>query len=513
MSIQNIKTVVLCMFENRSFDNMLGHLSYEGIINDANGLTAPLDKAAYANPYQGKPYYPFHRPTDDQLQTDLPHEYDQVATQLAANASGPTNTGFVQAYAELTKQPPTASPDPMCFYGSDQVPITSWLAKTFCTCDRWFCPLPTSTQPNRTVAFCGHSEIFETKLQALPADNNIFEWLNKNKITWGVYHDGFTFFALYPDLWPHIFGGNFHDYEQLGTDIKNNKQPQVIIVEPSYQDAPHVGPDHPNDNHPPLAVGWGEDFLRRTYQSVTMNPQVWSQSLMIVYNDEHGGFYDHVPPPAFDNVAAGNAAPPKPYAFNTLGPRIPGILVSPWVAPGKVDHELHDHTSVLQLLAEIFTPGQPYSAQVANRAGQGIKSLSAALTDTAASAALAGAPASTALSARTSTPAQAPSLTAKSAISAAPAVAPAVVPAPAPAVVPAVAPPPAPPAAPIFAKSLLGDTIANAPESGMGRSLENAALNMIQQHPDKVDAQFPLLNNWKTAVLQARPDSIPQELK
>jgi len=459
MSVQNIKTVVLCMFENRSFDNMLGHLSFEGILADVDGLTSPVTKDEYANPYQGTLYHPFHRPLDEQLQSDLPHEYNYVNTQLAADAQGPRNIGFVQAYVDLTKQTPNLNADPMCFYGSEQVPVTSWLARNFCTSDKWFCPLPTSTQPNRTVAFCGHSKIFETKLQAIPADNNIFAWLNKNNIEWGVYHDGFTFFALYPELWPHIFGGNFHPYEQLGTDIKNNKQPQVIIVEPSYQDAPHIGPDHPNDNHPPLAVGWGEDFLRRTYQALTMNPGVWAGSLMIVYNDEHGGFYDHVPPPAFDNAAAGNAQPPQ-GKFNTLGPRIPGILVSPWVTPGKVDHELHDHTSVLQLLAEIFTPGQPYSDQVANRASQGIKSLSAALSGT-----------------------------------------------------PSHTPAPPPPAAPIFAKSLLGDTIAQAPESGMGRSLENAALTMIKQNPDKVDAQFPLLNNWKTAVLQARPDSIPQELK
>jgi phospholipase C len=462
MSAKNIKTVILCMLENRSFDNMLGHLSFENILAGVDGLTPPLDRAGYANPYQGTPYYPFHRPADEQLQSDLPHEYNFVATQLAAGSTGPRNTGFVQAYADMTGQPPNSNADPMCFFGSEQVPITSWLAKNFCACDRWFCPLPTSTQPNRTVAFCGSSGIFETKLQAIPADWNIFDWLDKNKITWGVYHDGFTFFALYPSLWPKIFTDNFHDYEKLGTDIKNGTQPQVIIVEPSYQDAPHVGPDHPNDNHPPLAVGWGEDFLRRTYQAVTMNPAVWANSLMMVYNDEHGGFYDHVPPPAFDNTAAGNVAPPAPYQFNTLGPRIPAILVSPWVTPGKVNHELHDHTSVLQLLAEIFTPGTPYSTQVANRAAQGIQSLSAALTDT---------------------------------------------PAPTPATAPA------PPAAPIFAKSLLGDTIADAPDSGMARSLENAALTMIKQNPDKVDNKFPLLNNWKTAVLQARPESIPPELK
>jgi len=243
----------------------------------------------------------------------------------------------------------------------------------------------------------------------------------------------------------------------------------VIIVEPSYQDGPHIGPDHPNDNHPPLSVGWGEDFLRRTYQAVSaMNANVWAGSLMIVYNDEHGGFYYHVAPPAFDNAAAGNAIPPPPapplspdlYAFKTLGPRVPGMLISPWVAPGKTNHDQYDHTSVLQLLSEVFTPGKSYSAEVANRAGQGIQSLSTALTDI-----------SSAL------------------------------------------PPPPPPASPIFSKSLLGDNIATAPDNDMGRSMENAALTMIKQRPNEVDQQFPLLNNWKTAVLQARPDTVPPDLR
>jgi phospholipase C len=465
MSIQNIKTIILVMFENRSFDNMLGHLSFEGLQPAADGLKPPPNQDAYANLYEGGLYYPFHRPQDGQLQSDVPHEYNFVNTQLAPDSAGPTMSGFVEAYADFTKANPNLQADPMCFFASEQVPITSFLAQKFCTCDRWFCPLPTSTQPNRTIAFCGHSEIYQTKLQAIPANGNIFDWLTSNKIKWGVYHDGFTFFALYPSLWGHIFSGNFHNYEQLATDLKNGTQPQVILVEPSYQDGPHIGPDHPNDNHPPLAVGWGEDFLRRTYQAATINPAVWAETLMVVYYDEHGGFYDHVPPPSFDNKAAGNATPPPTippppatpvtYDFGTLGPRIPGILISPWVAPGTVCHDQYDHTSVLQLLAEVFTPGKPYSDEVANRAVQKINSLSTALTGTASSM-----------------------------------------------------PPPAPPADPIFAKSLLGDNIATPPDNDMGRSLENAALNMIAQRPGDVDVQFPLLNNWKAAIVQARPETV-----
>jgi phospholipase C len=456
MPLQNIKTVILLMFENRSFDNMLGHLSFEGLQPDADGIRPPLQQDQYANLYQGGVYYPFHRPLDSQLQSDVPHEYDSIATQLAPGPAGtPSMTGFVEAYADATGQDPNIQADPMCFFGSEQVPITSFLAQNFTACDRWFCPLPSSTQPNRTVAFCGESSIFQTKAQAISARGNIFDWLATNGISWGVYHDGFTFFALYPGLWDNIFSGNFHNYERLATDLKNGTAPQVIVVEPSYQDAPHIGPDHPNCNHPPLAVGWGEDFLRRTYQAATINPDIWAETLMVVYYDEHGGFCDHVAPPAFDNAAAGNAVPPAPYAFNTLGPRIPGLLISPWVTPGTVSHERFDHTSVLQLLAELFTPGTPYSAAVASRAAQGISSLSVALSDTA------------------------------SAI-----------------------PPPPPPPDPIFAKSLLGDNVATPPDSGMAQSLETAALDMLAQRPADVDAKFPLLNNWKAAVLQARPDSI-----
>jgi hypothetical protein len=128
------------------------------------------------------------------------------------------------------------------------------------------------------------------------------------------------------------------------------------------------------------------------------------------------------------------------------------MLVSPWVTPGTVNHQLYDHTSVLQILAELFTPGQPYSTEVANRASQGIKSLSTALSATAST-----------------TP-----------------------------------PPPAPPD-PIFAQTILGDNIATPPDNDMGRSLEAAALDMIAQRPADVDTTFPLLNNWKAAIDQARP--------
>jgi hypothetical protein len=38
---------------------------------------------------------------------------------------------------------------------------------------------------------------------------------------------------------------------------------------------------HPNDNHPPLAIGWGEDYLRRVYEAAVTNPNRWRRPFLI----------------------------------------------------------------------------------------------------------------------------------------------------------------------------------------------------------------------------------------
>jgi phospholipase C len=458
MALQDIKTVILLMFENRSFDHMLGHLSYEGLQPDADGLKAPLSQ--YENLYQGDSYNSYPISADVQLTSDIPHEWNFVKTQLSRSPVNNeiTMNGFVEAYANFTQSQPNPQAEPMGFFSSQQVPVTSFLARQFCTCDRWFSALPTSTQPNRTIAFFGQSPIYKTGgVQLIPVDNNIFSWMNTNGINWRVYNDGLSFFTLYPGLWGDVFGSNFKRYEHLAADLIQGDVPQVIIVEPSYYDSPHIGSDHPNDNHAPLAIGWGEQFLRNTYQAVIANPAVWANTLMVVYYDEHGGFYDHVAPPDFVNN--NNANPPAnpdgtSNNFDSLGPRIPAILVSPWVSPGTVCHDIFDHTSVLQFLAELFTPGMPYSAAVSSRnaAAPGIKSISAALSD------------------------------AQSSI-----------------------PPPIPPSAPLTVQSSLGDNIAVPPDNAMGAIFEQTARDLLARRPADVQANYPELFHWKAAVDQVRP--------
>ncbi len=444
-----IDTIVLVMMENRSFDHMLGHLSYEGINPEVDGLRKPLKQ--YTNIHKGKPI-PVFRMKDGTLPSDPPHEYDAVATQLMWNEASNRfyMGGFIDAFAEALGHDPGARPTPMGMLPSSAVPITSFLARNYCTCDRWFSALPTSTQPNRTIAFTGDSAIHRTGLQLIPTKGTIFEWMKHNGVRWKVYHDGLSFFALYPQVWDELLGDGFRDYEYLYADLSRapaDTDPQVIIVEPSYHDAPHIGPDHPNDNHAPLAVGWGEDFLRRTYEAVTARPDRWASTVMIIYYDEHGGFWDHVPPPPVPYTTTAS----NPHRFTSLGPRIPAIIVSPLVEAGSVSNEILDHTSVLQLLAELFTPGQPYSASVQERANHGVSSVLRAITrDTA----------------RADTPAA--------------------------------------PATPIPVVSALGQSIAEAPHSDMQRSLENAATQLLDQRRPATLQKYPELLQWQAAVQAAR---------
>jgi hypothetical protein len=102
-----------------------------------------------------------------------------------------------------------------------------------------------------------------------------------------------------------------------------------------------------NDDHPPHDVMRAEKLIADVYNAIRSNADLWNSTLLVVFYDEHGGFYDHVPPPA--------ATPPddhrEEYTFDRLGVRVPALLVSPWV-DNRVEHTRFDHTSLLRYLTD-----------------------------------------------------------------------------------------------------------------------------------------------------------------
>jgi phospholipase C len=376
-----IDTIAIVMLENRSFDHILGHLSLKrsGYASDVEGLKDPLECDEYENSASGEPYYPV-RMRDGQLSTDLPHERAQVAVALAWNAGAGkfAMDGFVKAYFQAQSVDRSAKPGPMGVLGSIDLPITRFFADEFAVCDHWFACLPTSTQPNRLMALTGATRIDQSGGPFPTHEPLLTDWLQDRGVRWRVYHSGISFFALLGKI--EIFGSGFRHIDRLAPDVNGERPhdfPSVIIVEPSYNDGPHLGNDVPNCNHPPYPVGPGEAFLRQVYQALTCNPARWSRTLMVVTYDESGGFYDHVPPPAIPYVPGVNASFKTP--FGSLGPRVPALVISPLVSQGRVYKGLLDHTSILQLLAEKFGTKSGYSPRVEARRNAGIGSVSAVL--------------------------------------------------------------------------------------------------------------------------------------
>ena len=266
VDLSRIKTIVIVMMENRSFDNLLGYLSLPPYNwQNVKGLAEAqewLDNVASI--HNGIKYRPFLL-TDpyDLIDADPPHERDPIALQMGAPVNNvfPMN-GFVTNYASAkgakaltaTSQPPV-----MGYFGADQAPVAHFFAENFAICDHWFSALPAGTQPNRLVAMSGFSNI-DVNQQPLPDQELVYDWLTRNGIRWRVYHQGIPFFALMPRWIPDIVREeHFRPLGRLFSDVQNEppgERPQVIFIEPTYTDAPHIGPS--SDDHAPSAIKGGQ---------------------------------------------------------------------------------------------------------------------------------------------------------------------------------------------------------------------------------------------------------------
>jgi phospholipase C len=99
----------------------------------------------------------------------------------------------------------------------------------------------------------------------------------------------------------------------------------------------------------------GEAMMHNIVTALGASPQ-WNRTLLIVNYDEHGGYFDHVPPPPA--LAPDNIAPIPPAGsgyfqyegFRRYGFRVPAVVVSPYAKKNHVSHLVYDQSSVLALL-------------------------------------------------------------------------------------------------------------------------------------------------------------------
>jgi phospholipase C len=363
--IANIDHFVVLMLENRSFDHLFGYLDLPGIDNLLHG--GPYE----ADGRNGGPPVPVLQSTgaasDYITPVDPPHEFSDVLRQILTN---PPMRGFVQSYGG-------APQDVMRCFRPQDVPVFTALARNYVVCDRWFCSLPSSTWPNRyfvhAATSMGYVDIGAMDAARLLGGHKftaptVFGRITAGGRDWRVYHHNPPHVSTLTELaqtWGPLDQTHWREYDPgnglpgFVEDAAKGDLPFYTFIEPEfdmYMPRNRAVPD--NSGHPPGDFRLAEELVATTYNALRQSP-LWPSTALIVTFDEHGGFYDHVTPPPIeaDNSYAHHPASTN-FQFNRLGPRVPALIISPWVKKGFVDHGpgttngpkdgvFYDHTSIV----------------------------------------------------------------------------------------------------------------------------------------------------------------------
>jgi phospholipase C len=414
--LPGIEHVIVLMFENRSFDNVLGGLypqksqqgSYYGLKgNEWNPNPRSNNEPVYV--WQGPtghstmvmPY-----PDPGELFSDM---HEQI---YGSSGKGPeTMQGFVANYLRQPPSPDGVSPvakNIMQYYApgpAGNVPITSALASAYAVSDMWFASGPVQTLANRIFAHCATPSVYHKNGAVCAVLNNtditdrcfdpdgsvldkpVFKllddaaksgsWPWPNRLAWKVYYHDWplsAFVKYVDDNWATFEDGRVYQFDNgeegdFPHDVANDL-PTYCFIEPRYTD--YFG-GTPNSNHPggstideappAISVCHGETLLKFVYSTLYNGPRdLFAKTLVIVIYDEHGGLYDHMPPPKA--VSPFRAGFVSGYDYSHYGVRVPAILINPFIQPNTIfrpppEGHAFDHTSITSTLRAQFGLGGP----------------------------------------------------------------------------------------------------------------------------------------------------------
>jgi phospholipase C len=377
-----IQHVFVLMLENRSFDHMLGLSGIAGVdaTSGARAVVEGLD-GSQSNLANGQKFVAAS-PAPFQMSFDPGHGFADVSEQLAGPgtafvAGRPypscTNSGFASnAAANLAAGGPAGvSPGAvMACFSADQLPVINALAREFVVCDHWFSSMPGPTWPNRLfvhAATSGGLDDSPTSLQSAEtllngyrfSNGTIYDRLDKKNIPWSVVEgDALPQSLSLGGMVARALDGRLSDLASFLSRVQDPAFADAYtFIEPNYG---HVLADGRNfkcgnSQHPLDDVTRGEQLLKTVYEAVRRSPH-WPESLMILIYDEHGGFYDHVAPPAAtppgDSSIAGLNR--HGFGFDQLGVRIPAVVISPFTERGLIDHTVYDHATIPATLSRLF---------------------------------------------------------------------------------------------------------------------------------------------------------------
>jgi phospholipase C len=360
MALSDIDHIVVLMLENRSFDGILGKLyskseGFDGLAGgEANEDLAGNLVTVWSDDGTDRTAMSIPDPGPGELFTDINTQLFGTA-DVPDPAPTPTMSGFVRNYQSQNAQPAAryAANAVMHFFTPAQVPVISTLARSFAVSDRWHASAPCQTWPNRFFAHTGTANGYvNNEPTHFPYDmDTIFCRLERAGRPWKVYfHDIPQALAL-AQLWCHA--DHFRFYLDFQHDAKAGTLPAYSFIEPHY----FTDLALPNDQHPPHVVSLGEQLIADVYNCLRAGP-LWPKTLLVITYDEHGGCYDHVPPPAAIPPGPGKTTP---FNFDRYGVRVPAVIVSPYIPAGLVlrppGDVPFDHTSIIATLRRRFPLG------------------------------------------------------------------------------------------------------------------------------------------------------------
>ncbi|GAA1147431.1 alkaline phosphatase family protein [Microbacterium natoriense] len=409
--------IVVLMGENRSFDNLLGYLytpetvpageTFDGLAFGTHSNTAPDGTVVEAHVYQG--------PTDRIMSLPDPdpgEEYPHVNTQLFGTIDPPGNadlfvdgmsapfnapthgekadmSGFLKDYfvnvRRLRRGVEPGIDEARHIMGSfspEMLPVLSTLATEFAVFDHWYAAVPSQTFCNRSFFHASTSHGFVTNVAGggyrkwldAPEAPTVFNRLEDAGVRWKVYIDklqlvSFTGMLHAAALEKYWRTDRFGTMEDFYADAKNGTLPAYAFIEP------RMVYDH-NDFHPPFGVlregevdgepvldsaisdvRAGDRLVHDVYEAVrtSASPEGSNavNTLLLITFDEHGGCYDHVPPPAATKPTPDSGAGEMGFTFDRLGCRVPAIAVSAYTKRGTVIHDEMHHGSVTATLSRL----------------------------------------------------------------------------------------------------------------------------------------------------------------
>ncbi len=350
-----IEHLVVLMMENRSYDHMLGYLpNGHGLTGEEYNLVDP------ANPESGKVYVSnasgyvtLPNPAHDVVSVEK-----QAYGEVGKIVTPAPMSGFVKVQIETAKGDVELGKKIMQCFDPDKIPALTTLAREFVLCDHWHSSVPGPTWLNRFFAHAGTSDgVSRDDPKHLYKMKTIFDTLYENGVTWNVYYGDIPQCILLQHSGDRL--GHFKSFHKFYDDLANGELAAYTFIEPRFIDFHQW---KATDQHPPHDVKLGEYLIAEVYDSLRLS-QYWEKSLLVVLYDEHGGFFDRVPPP--DNVPNpdGKVAVDPPFDFTRLGVRVPAVLVSPWVERGQIDSTLYEHASLPATVRTIFGLPEPLTAR------------------------------------------------------------------------------------------------------------------------------------------------------